>query len=82
MHEAGLIQSALDLAADHARRAGAGTIRRVVLRVGAFSGVEPDALRFAFEALAPGTPAAGAALELEMSAGTELELARIEVDAP
>jgi hydrogenase nickel incorporation protein HypA/HybF len=82
MHEAGLMQSALDLAADHARRAGAGNIRRVVLRVGAFSGAEPDALRFAFEALAPGTPAAGATLELEGSAGTELELARIEVDVP
>jgi hydrogenase nickel incorporation protein HypA/HybF len=80
MHEAGLMQSALDLAADHARRAGAGNIRRVVLRVGALSGVEPDALRFAFEAMAPGTPAAGAVLELEESGGTDLELARIEVD--
>ena len=81
MHESGLMQSA-DLAADYARRAGAGDIRRVVLRVGALSGVEPDALRFAFESLAPGTPAAGAALELEEAAGTELELARIEVDVP
>jgi hydrogenase nickel incorporation protein HypA/HybF len=82
MHEAGLMQSALELAGGHARRAGAVAIRRVVLRVGALSGVEPDALRFAFEALAPGTPAAGATLELEASGGTELELARIEVDVP
>ncbi len=35
------------------------------LRIGALSGVVPDALEFAFEALAPRTAAAGAHLAIE-----------------
>jgi hydrogenase nickel incorporation protein HypA/HybF len=65
MHEAGLAQTALELACSEAQRAGASAIRRIVLRVGRFAGVEPEALRFAYEALVTGTPAAGAMLELE-----------------
>jgi len=66
MHEAGLMQTALDLACDRARQAGGVAVRRLVLRVGADAGVEPDALRFAFEALAPGTPAGAAVLDIEV----------------
>lgn len=65
MHEAALMQAALDVALKHARREGAGRIHRMTLRVGASSGVVPDALSFAFEALTPGTPAEGARLELK-----------------
>jgi len=36
-----------------------------VLRIGALSGVEPEALRLAFDTAVEGTPAAGAAFELE-----------------
>ena len=38
---------------------------RIVLRVGVFSGVNPEALRFAFEAILPGSAAEGAELEIE-----------------
>jgi hydrogenase nickel incorporation protein HypA/HybF len=41
-----------------------GRITRVVLEVGALACVEPDALRFCFEASTRGTLAEGAALEI------------------
>ncbi|HTQ31611.1 MAG TPA: hydrogenase maturation nickel metallochaperone HypA [Opitutaceae bacterium] len=65
MHEAGIMESTLALAAAKAREQGAERIHRIVLRLGALSGVEPDALRFAFDAMAKNTPAAGAVLEIE-----------------
>lgn len=66
MHEAGLMQQALDIAFDYMRADAATSITRIKLSVGSLSGVVPDALQFAFEALTPGTPAEGASLELEM----------------
>lgn len=82
MHEAGLMQTALDMAFDEARRVGAVKVRRLVLRIGSDAGIMPDALHFAFEALSKGTLADGASLEMEVNAGAILELARVEVVAP
>jgi hydrogenase nickel incorporation protein HypA/HybF len=82
MHEAGLMQTALEMACEEARRAGAVAVRRIVLRVGTDSGVVPDALRFAFDALSADTPAAGATLDVDEVTGDALELARIEVTVP
>ncbi|HOX55316.1 MAG TPA: hydrogenase maturation nickel metallochaperone HypA [Candidatus Paceibacterota bacterium] len=65
MHELSIMQSALSLALDQARQAGANRVHTIRLRIGALSGVVPDALEFAFEALAPGTPAEGAQLAIE-----------------
>ena len=65
MHELSIMQSALSLALDQARQAGASRVHMIRLRIGALSGVVPDALEFAFEALAPGTPAEGAELAIE-----------------
>lgn len=65
MHEAGFVQTALDLAAARARAAGARRIHRIGLRVGVLSGVVPEALQFAFAALSPATVAAGAILAIE-----------------
>ena len=50
--------------------AGTAPICALRVRVGPLSGVVVDALRFAFEALAPGTPAAGARLDIEETAIT------------
>jgi hydrogenase nickel incorporation protein HypA/HybF len=66
VHEAGLARTALEVAAERARERGATRIHRLVLRVGDLSGVVPEALRFALEALAPGTLAGGAAFEIEV----------------
>lgn len=66
MHEAGLAQTALEIATEKARERGATRIHRMTLRVGDLSGVVPEALRFALEAISPGTPAEGAAFEIEI----------------
>jgi hydrogenase nickel incorporation protein HypA/HybF len=65
MHELSIMQSALSVALDEAQKAGASRVHVIRLRIGALSGVVPEALEFAFEALAPGTPAQGAQLAIE-----------------
>ena len=65
MHEFSIMQAALDTAGEKARAAGAARIHRLTLRVGALSGVVPEALRFAFDALKEKSPAAAAELEIE-----------------
>ena len=65
MHELSIMQSALSQALEEARRAGATRVEEIRLRIGVLSGVVPDALQFAFETLAEGTPAATAALTIE-----------------
>jgi hydrogenase nickel incorporation protein HypA/HybF len=51
----------------------------VRLRVGELSGVAPEALSFAFGLASEGSPIAGASLQVEQTAGRELELAALEV---
>jgi len=65
MHEVGIMQSALDAIRQQAVKHGATRVSRIVLRIGTLAGVDLDALRFAYEALAPGGPADGAVLEIE-----------------
>jgi hydrogenase nickel incorporation protein HypA/HybF len=65
MHELSIMQSALEVALNQAEQEGAQRLYAIRLRIGALSGVVPEALRFAFEALTPGTPAAGARLEID-----------------
>jgi hydrogenase nickel incorporation protein HypA/HybF len=65
MHELSIMQSALSLALDQARQAGAIRVHVIRLRIGALSGVVPDALEFAFETLTQGTLAEGAKLAIE-----------------
>jgi hydrogenase nickel incorporation protein HypA/HybF len=65
MHEFSIMQSALNQALREARLAGAVRVHEIRLRIGVLSGVVPDALQFAFEALTPGTPAEGALLRIE-----------------
>jgi hydrogenase nickel incorporation protein HypA/HybF len=65
MHELSIMESALGLACEQARKAGASRICSIRLRIGALSGVVPEALEFAFEALAPGTLAEGSTLGVD-----------------
>lgn len=66
MHEAELAATALEIAAVKAGERGAARVHRLTLRVGDLSGVIPEALRFALDALSPGTPAAGAVFDIEV----------------
>lgn len=65
MHEVSIIQGMLDLALKTARESGAARIHLLRMRVGAMSGVVPDSLSFAFEAMRQGTIAAEAELAIE-----------------
>jgi hydrogenase nickel incorporation protein HypA/HybF len=65
MHELGIMASALDAVQLRAAREKAAGVARIVLRIGTLAGVDVDALRFAYEALAPGSVAEGAVLEIE-----------------
>ncbi len=65
MHEASIMQEVLLQAERHAREHACTTVHFIRLRVGALSGVVPEALEFAFAALRQGTMAANATLEVE-----------------
>jgi hydrogenase nickel incorporation protein HypA/HybF len=62
MHELALAEAILAIATAHA---GDARITAVEVRVGHLRQVVPDALRFNFELVAEGTPAAGAELVIE-----------------
>lgn len=65
MHEVSIIHGAVQLAEETARAHGASRILTLTLRVGTLSGAVPEALEFAFEAVADGTLAEGARLKIE-----------------
>ena len=65
MHEFSIMQSTLETAAQKTRAAEATQIHRLKVRVGKLSGVVPEALRFAFDALKDKSLAAQADLEIE-----------------
>jgi hydrogenase nickel incorporation protein HypA/HybF len=79
MHELSITQSVVDAVSEHA--AGAQVVG-VRLRIGALSGVVPDALRFCFELVSEGTCLQGAELRIDevpgagycRSCGSELTL--------
>ena len=65
MHELALSQGIVELVLAHARREGLRSVTRIVLEVGAAAGVEPESLRFCFEAAAFDTAAQGAELRID-----------------
>lgn len=64
MHEMSLCESILQIMEDQARAQDFGRVKTVWLEIGRLSGVEVDALRFAFEAVTRDSLAAGARLEI------------------
>lgn len=68
MHEMGIANSILEgVDAEVRRRPGVRPLK-VGVRVGELAGLDPDALRFAFEALTIDTPLAGLELDIEYRA--------------
>jgi hydrogenase nickel incorporation protein HypA/HybF len=65
MHELAIAQAILDRAQTASAQNGGGRVTKIGLRIGAISGVEPDALSFGIEALTKATPFEGIALEVE-----------------
>ena len=65
MHEFSVAQALMEIVAQEARRHQVEKVLKVGVKLGAFSHVSPQALGFCFEALKPGTVAAGAELLVE-----------------
>lgn len=69
MHEMALAESALQIVEQAALREGLRRVRVVWLEIGQLSSVEPEAMRCCFEAVAQGSVAAGARLEILATPG-------------
>jgi hydrogenase nickel incorporation protein HypA/HybF len=65
MHELSLAGGIVQLVEDAAQREGFAKVRVLHLEAGALSGVEVRALRFALEAVTPGTCLAGARIDID-----------------
>ena len=65
MHEASIAQSLLETVIESAKKQSAKEIVSVTIKVGKLSGVEPDSLLFAFNALKENTVAANCKLFIE-----------------
>ncbi|HUU27388.1 MAG TPA: hydrogenase maturation nickel metallochaperone HypA [archaeon] len=65
MHELSIAENILEIVDRHRQEQNFERLKSVTLRLGLLSGVDEDALCFAFEALTEGGPYDGAALEVE-----------------
>jgi len=79
MHELSIAVSLVETICDELPGLGEVRVAMVTLRVGALSGVAPDALAFAFDLATDNTRIAGAQLHIERTDGRELELRSLEV---
>lgn len=90
MHEMALAESMLEIVEDTARRSGASRVTAVCLEIGALSQVEPEALRFCFDAVTHGSLAEKARLTIIgtpgrawcMPCGEAVALARLGEPCP
>lgn len=69
MHEISLCQSVLKIIEQQAAEQNYSRVKTVFLEVGRLAGVEPEALRFGFDAVMKDSIAAGARLEIIDIAG-------------
>ena len=69
MHELGIMESAFKLALGELDKHRAKMVCRMTLRIGELAAVDPVALRFAFDAIKPGTAFENAELVIEHVAG-------------
>jgi hydrogenase nickel incorporation protein HypA/HybF len=69
MHEMALAEGMLEIVEATARRNDATRVTEVRLEIGALSHVEPEALRFCFDAVTRGSLADGATLAIDVLPG-------------
>lgn len=69
MHEMALAEEVLQIVQLAAQREGFRRVHALWLEIGQLSSVEPEAMRFCFEAVARDSVAAGARLEIIAAAG-------------
>lgn len=78
MHELSITRNVVAIVSE---RAEGQRVTRVRLEIGRLTAVMPDSIRFCFDICAQGTPLAGAELEIVESAGQELLIREMEVEA-
>ena len=66
MHEMGMAYSVLHTLREEAARRHAPGVRKIGLRIGELAAVNPEALRFCFEALTRGTELESVVLDIEI----------------
>lgn len=66
MHEIGIADSILDVVRTEARQQPGSVLSKVAVRIGELAAVDPDALRFGFEALTHDTELESLELEIEI----------------
>jgi len=64
MHEMSLCESIVQILENNAKSQGFAKVKTVWLEIGGLSGVEPEAMRFSFDAVTRGTLADRARLEI------------------
>jgi hydrogenase nickel incorporation protein HypA/HybF len=69
MHEVSLIENVIALVEEERTRHAFTRVTMIKLNVGALGCAEPEALRFCFDAVATGTIAQGARLEIDVVPG-------------
>lgn len=66
MHELSIALSMIEQIEEEVAKRGGGTVETVFVRVGVLSGVDAQALNFAYELAREGTELAGSRLEIEV----------------
>lgn len=69
MHEMALTESLVEMIEEEGRKQGFARVARVRLEIGALGHVEPEAMWFCFPAVARGTIAEGATLDIVVTPG-------------
>jgi hydrogenase nickel incorporation protein HypA/HybF len=83
MHEYSLVQAMFDRIDDIVRDRGAVSVRRVRVRMGEFSGVDPALFQTAYEVFRVKTWCADAPLEITRAGRTDdLLLEQLELEVP
>lgn len=90
MHEYSIVESLLDLCEKEAKNAGATEVKRIVVKIGVLSGVEPDLLKDAYSVFSETSFAKGAELEIMLqnviiecrACGAKSELKELDYKCP
>jgi len=82
MHEVGIANSILEAVGTEMKPYAGARPVKVIVKVGAMSGVDRDSLSFCFEAITRGTVFEGMILAIEDTPADELELSSLELEEP
>jgi len=69
LHEISLLENVREILQEHAQKQNFKRVKKITLAIGKLSCIEPDALRFGFDAVMQGSLAEGAELILSEVAG-------------